>query len=178
MLSETEGKFLTMHEFAKAAKNRLDANIWDYLTGATETETTMRRNRLALDTLAFRPRVLRDVSTIDTTSEMFGKKLRLPVALAPVGGLESFGANGVPLMLGGTPPALADKVKLAAHGVRIALQGHAPSFAAMAAVHATLKALRDGTPPGKLPGLADAALMKAAMREDDYARWTREFLAG
>ncbi|MFM7612339.1 MAG: oxaloacetate decarboxylase, partial [Alphaproteobacteria bacterium] len=87
-------------------------------------------------------------------------------------------ANGVPLMLGGTPPALADKVKLAAHGVRIALQGHAPSFAAMAAVHATLKALRDGTPPGKLPGLADAALMKAAMREDDYARWTREFLAG
>ncbi|MFN8882700.1 MAG: alpha-hydroxy-acid oxidizing protein, partial [Alphaproteobacteria bacterium] len=94
MLSETEGKFLTMHEFAKAAKNRLDANIWDYLTGATETETTMRRNRLALDTLAFRPRVLRDVSTIDTTSEMFGQKLRLPVALAPVGGLESFGANG------------------------------------------------------------------------------------
>ena len=41
-----------------------------------------------------------------------------------------------------------------------------------------LKALRDGTPPGKLPGLADAALMKAAMREDDYARWTRDFLAG
>ena len=89
MLSETEGKFLTMHEFAKAARNRLDANIWDYLTGATETETTMRRNRLALDTLAFRPRVLRDVSEIDTTAEMFGKKLRLPVALAPVGGLES-----------------------------------------------------------------------------------------
>ena len=94
MLSETEGKFLTMHEFAKSAKNRLDANIWDYLTGATETETTMRRNRLALDTLAFRPRVLRDVSNIDTTSEVFGKKIRLPVALAPVGGLESFGANG------------------------------------------------------------------------------------
>lgn len=85
MLSETEGKFLTMHEFAKSAKNRLDANIWDYLTGATETETTMRRNRLALDTLAFRPRVLRDVSNIDTTSEVFGKKIRLPVALAPVG---------------------------------------------------------------------------------------------
>jgi carboxyvinyl-carboxyphosphonate phosphorylmutase len=87
-------------------------------------------------------------------------------------------ANDVPLMLGGTPPALADKARLAAHGVRIALQGHAPSFAAMAAVHATLKALRDGTPPGKLPGLADAALMKAAMHEDDYARWTRDFLAG
>jgi carboxyvinyl-carboxyphosphonate phosphorylmutase len=87
-------------------------------------------------------------------------------------------ADGVPLMLGGTPPALADKAKLAAHGVRIALQGHAPSFAAMAAVHATLKALRDGTPPGKLPGLADAGLSKAALREDDYARWTREFLAG
>ena len=72
MLSETEGKFLTMHEFAKAAKNRLDANIWDYLTGATETETTMRRNRLALDTLAFRPRILRDVSKMDMRVTLFG----------------------------------------------------------------------------------------------------------
>ena len=39
---------------------------WDYLVGGTETETTLRRNRLGIDSLAFRPRVLRDVSRIDT----------------------------------------------------------------------------------------------------------------
>ena len=94
MLSETEGAFLTLHEIVKAAHARLDRNIWDYLVGGTETETTVRRNRLALDQLALRPRVLRDVSTIDTSGRFFGQKIRLPVALAPVGSLESFESGG------------------------------------------------------------------------------------
>jgi len=95
-LAEMQTKYLVLHEFVRAAKNRLDANIWDYLTGATETETTMRRNRMGIDALALRPRVLRDVSSIDTASTLFGKPIRLPVMLAPVGGLESIGvgANG------------------------------------------------------------------------------------
>jgi len=93
-MAAMETKYLTLHEFVKAAKNRLDANIWDYLTGATETETTMRRNRMGIDSLAFRPRVLRDVSTIDTTAKLFGKTIRLPVLLAPVGGLESIAVGG------------------------------------------------------------------------------------
>ena len=71
----------------KAAKNRLDANLWDYLVGATETETTMRRNRMGIDALAFRPRVLRDVSEIDTTSTILGKAVRLPVFLAELTGI-------------------------------------------------------------------------------------------
>jgi isopentenyl diphosphate isomerase/L-lactate dehydrogenase-like FMN-dependent dehydrogenase len=78
----------------KAAKLRLNANIWDYLIGATETETTMRRNRMALDSIAFKPRVLRNVSKIDPSSELLGKKLRIPVMLAPVGSLESFEPGG------------------------------------------------------------------------------------
>ena len=94
MLSETEGDFLTLHEFVKAAKGKLSANTWDYLVGATETETTMLRNRQSLDSLAFRPRVLRDVSSIDTSMPFFGRKLALPVMLAPVGGLESFDPEG------------------------------------------------------------------------------------
>lgn len=94
MLSETEGEFLTLHEIVKAAHARLDRNIWDYLVGGTETETTVRRNRLALDQLALRPRVLRDVSTIDPSGRFFGQKIRLPVALAPVGSLESFESGG------------------------------------------------------------------------------------
>lgn len=122
-MAAMETKYLTLHEFVKAAKNRLDANLWDYLVGATETETTMRRNRMGIDSLAFRPRVLRDVSEIDSTSTLFGKKVRLPVMLAPVGGLEflAVGANGaatagqaasafgVPLMLSSvTKPGLEE----------------------------------------------------------------------
>ena len=94
MLSETEGEFLTLHEIVKAARAKLDRNIWDYLIGGTETETTLRRNRLALDSIAFRPRVLCDVSKIDASGSFFGRKIRLPVALAPVGSLESFEAGG------------------------------------------------------------------------------------
>jgi len=50
----------------------------------------MRRNRMALDEIAFRPRVLRDVSRVDASVERFGRKLRLPVMMAPVGALEIF----------------------------------------------------------------------------------------
>lgn len=94
MASGLESEFVTLHEIVKAAKIRLNPNIWDYLIGGTETETTLRRNRLALDTIAFKPRVLRDVSNIDPSSEILGKKIRLPVMLAPVGSLESFEAGG------------------------------------------------------------------------------------
>jgi isopentenyl diphosphate isomerase/L-lactate dehydrogenase-like FMN-dependent dehydrogenase len=93
-LSETSGEFLTLHEFVKAAKIKLSANIWDYLIGGAESETTVKRNRQALDSLAFRPRVLRDVSNIDCAGTLLGRKLRIPVLLAPVGSLESFDPGG------------------------------------------------------------------------------------
>jgi carboxyvinyl-carboxyphosphonate phosphorylmutase len=85
-------------------------------------------------------------------------------------------ANGMPIILGGTPASMADKARLAAHGVRVALQGHQPFAAAVAAIHATLKALREGVPPAELKGVAPASLMKAVTREADYAAWTRDFL--
>jgi isopentenyl diphosphate isomerase/L-lactate dehydrogenase-like FMN-dependent dehydrogenase len=94
MANEGGSEFQTLHEIVKAARPRLSPNIWDYLVGGTETETTLKRNRQALDSIAFRPRVLRDVSTIDRSGRLFGKKMRIPVALAPVGSLESFEAGG------------------------------------------------------------------------------------
>ena len=68
--------FLTLHEIIAKARANLDQNRWDYIVGGTETETTLRRNRMALDSIAFRPRVLRDVSRIDASVERFGRKLR------------------------------------------------------------------------------------------------------
>ncbi|MGY4311177.1 isopentenyl diphosphate isomerase/L-lactate dehydrogenase-like FMN-dependent dehydrogenase [Bradyrhizobium sp. JR3.5] len=83
-------EFQNLHEFAQKARARLNQNAWDYIVGASETETTMRRNRMALDEIAFRPRVLRNVINVDPSVEVFGRKLRLPVMIAPVGALEIF----------------------------------------------------------------------------------------
>jgi isopentenyl diphosphate isomerase/L-lactate dehydrogenase-like FMN-dependent dehydrogenase len=83
-------EFQNLHEFIRKARANLNQNSWDYIVGAAETETTMRRNRMALDEIAFRPRVLRNVCEVDASVELFGRKLRLPVVLAPVGALELF----------------------------------------------------------------------------------------
>ena len=92
--SGLEGKFQTLHEFIKAAKQRLTAQRWDYVIGAAETETTLKRNRYAIDSIAFRPRVLRDISGVECSGVVMGKPSRLPVMLAPVGGLERLDPEG------------------------------------------------------------------------------------
>src|SRR5258705_1620445 len=83
-------EFQNLHEFVRKARARLNQNAWDYIVGASETETTMRRNRMALDEIAFRPRVLRNVARVDASVQAFGRRLRLPVVIAPVGALEIF----------------------------------------------------------------------------------------
>jgi glycolate oxidase len=87
-------EFLTLQEFVSAAKRNLPPGPWNYLVGGAETETTVRRNRLALDSIGFRPRVLRDVSRVDAGASFLGKPVRLPVMLAPIGGLESIVEGG------------------------------------------------------------------------------------
>lgn len=85
----------------------------------------------------------------------------------------------LPLIVGGIEGTeLKDRAYLAARGVRIALQGHQPIMAAVQAVHATLKALRDGVQPADLPGLPAAGLMGSATHDADYKRWTRDYLGG
>src|SRR5260370_35655417 len=85
-----EPDFQLLHEIVAKARQNLNQNDWDYIVVATETETTVRRNRLALDSLGFRPRVLRDVSHVDATVPALGRRLRLPLASATVGSLRSF----------------------------------------------------------------------------------------
>src|SRR5258708_3327633 len=83
-------EFQNLHELVRKARANLNQNAWDYIVGAAETETTMRRNRMALDEIAFRPRVLRNVAKVDAFIEVVGRRLRLPGMLAPVGALEMF----------------------------------------------------------------------------------------
>ncbi len=85
---------LTNQEVIMAARRRLHQGAWDYLVGASESETTMRRNRLGFDRLAFRPRICVDVSNIDASTTFLGHHLRIPVMLAPIGSLQVFDPEG------------------------------------------------------------------------------------
>lgn len=125
-------EFQNLHEIVSSARANLDQNAWDYIVGGTETETTLRRNRMALDEIAFRPRVLRDVSRVDASMDVLGRKLRMPVMLAPVGALETFysgaaatvvrgaGAFGAAHMLSSVcEPGLEEVAKAAPEALRI-----------------------------------------------------------
>lgn len=93
-MAEPGADFLVLHEIIRKAKQNLDRNAWDYIVGGSESETTLRRNRLAIDQVAFRPRVLRDVSKVDASWPLLGHKLRMPVLLAPIGAVETFDPAG------------------------------------------------------------------------------------
>ena len=59
--------------------------LFEYLDGGSYAEVTRGRNRADLESLALKQRILRDVSDIDTTIELFGHEYQMPVGLAPVG---------------------------------------------------------------------------------------------
>jgi isopentenyl diphosphate isomerase/L-lactate dehydrogenase-like FMN-dependent dehydrogenase len=87
-------EYVSNQEIIQAAHRNLPQNVWDYLSGGAESETTMRRNRLGFDTIALKPRVFVDVSKIDTSATFLGQKLRIPVMLAPIGSLQTITPEG------------------------------------------------------------------------------------
>ena len=82
--------FVSLQEIVSAARRNLPQELWDHLSGGSDSETTLCRNRQALDRLALRQRVLVDVREIDITTTLLGKTLASPVFLAPVGGFVGF----------------------------------------------------------------------------------------
>ena len=93
-MTEAADEFQTLHEIIQQARKNLSRDVWDYVVGGAETETTLKRNRTALDSIAFRPRVLRDMSAVDCSSTFLGERLRIPVMLAPIGSLEAVERGG------------------------------------------------------------------------------------
>ena len=85
---------LTFHELVVAARRKLTGEVWDYLVGGAETETSVKRNRQALDSVAFRPRVLTNVAEVEPGGSLLGHDLRIPVILAPIGSLQLFEEGG------------------------------------------------------------------------------------
>lgn len=83
----------------------------------------------------------------------------------------------LPLILGGAPPALSDRAYLASQGVRIALQGHQPFYAAAKAVYDTLKYLREGgAPAGLKDRVASEELLNVALDQAEYKRRQATYL--
>ena len=72
-------------DFREAARRRLPHFLFEYIDGGSYAEVTLGRNIADLEAIALRQRVLRDISRIDTSTELFGVKQDLPVILAPVG---------------------------------------------------------------------------------------------
>jgi L-lactate dehydrogenase (cytochrome) len=72
-------------DFREAARRRLPRFLFEYIDGGSFAEVTMRRNVSDLEQVALRQRVLRNVADLDLSVELFGQRLAMPVALAPVG---------------------------------------------------------------------------------------------
>ena len=73
------------NDYRALARARLPGALFDYIDGGAYDETTLARNTGDLAALALRQRVLNDVSTLSTGTELFGQTLAMPVALGPVG---------------------------------------------------------------------------------------------
>jgi L-lactate dehydrogenase (cytochrome) len=72
-------------DLRRIAKRRLPGGVFDYIDGAAEDERSLAANVDAFAKVTFRPRVLRDVSSIDTTTTLLGQTLPFPLVFAPTG---------------------------------------------------------------------------------------------
>lgn len=81
----SEVPLATAAEFREAARRRLPRFLFDYIDGAAYDELTCRRNVADLGAVQLRQRVLRDVSAVDTSTDLLGESWAMPVALGPVG---------------------------------------------------------------------------------------------
>jgi L-lactate dehydrogenase (cytochrome) len=78
-------KAVSVSDYRALAKARLPRFLFEYIDGGSYDEVTLNRNVEDLKAIALRQRVLRDVSTIDLSAELFGKRWSMPVGLGPVG---------------------------------------------------------------------------------------------
>ena len=76
---------INLFDFEAIAKERLPKEEYDYIAGGATDEISVDRNRRAWASWALRPRVLRNVSALDLSTDVLGSKVKLPVLIAPCG---------------------------------------------------------------------------------------------
>jgi L-lactate dehydrogenase (cytochrome) len=74
-----------VEDYRRLARKRLPHFLFEYIDGGAFSETTLRNNTADLQTIALRQRVLRDVSSVSTTTSLFGQEYAMPLGLSPVG---------------------------------------------------------------------------------------------
>jgi (S)-mandelate dehydrogenase len=83
----------SIEELRRAAKRRLPRAVFDFIDGGAEDELTLRANRAAFERQRLLPRVLVDVSSVDTRTDILGLPAQLPIVIAPTGAV-GFGWRG------------------------------------------------------------------------------------
>ena len=83
------GDAINIEDLRRMAKRRLPRAIFDFFDGGAEDEVTLRENRAAFERVRLLPKVLVNVAEVDTGVEVFGRLMRLPLAIAPTGGISA-----------------------------------------------------------------------------------------
>src|SRR5262245_65556013 len=78
-ITTAPSQLLNLHELIAKARQNLNQNDWDYIVGGVESETTLRRNRMALEAIAFRPRVPRGGSQGGRSGGPLGRRPLRPL---------------------------------------------------------------------------------------------------
>ena len=78
-------KIASVTDYREAARRRVPHFLFEYVDGGAYDEVTLRRNITDLQAIALRQRVMRDVSGLDLSTELFGVRQAMPVALGPIG---------------------------------------------------------------------------------------------
>jgi L-lactate dehydrogenase (cytochrome) len=79
------GRAASVYDLRRIAKRRLPGGVFDYVDGGSDDERTLHQNTQAFADAVFRPRVLRNVSSVDVSSTLLGQQVSFPLALAPTG---------------------------------------------------------------------------------------------
>src|SRR5438046_7733758 len=80
---------VSIEDLRQLARRRLPRAIFDFFDGGAEDEVTLRENRAAFERVRLLPRVLVDVAQVDTRVKLFGVESKLPLAIAPTGGISA-----------------------------------------------------------------------------------------
>jgi isopentenyl diphosphate isomerase/L-lactate dehydrogenase-like FMN-dependent dehydrogenase len=80
---ETRIEEMTLEEIKGVAEQRVKPEVWEWINGGTETESTLQRNRLALEKIRVRLKVIHGLETVNTSVKILGQTVKTPVIVAP-----------------------------------------------------------------------------------------------
>jgi len=112
-------KLLSLFDFEADAHTRISHGAWERLSGAAADEITLRWNREAYDHIRLKPRILVDVSKLDTRVTLFGQEFSHPILLAPTGGQKFIHPEGELAAVRGAAAAHATYVISSSASMRV-----------------------------------------------------------